>query len=172
VNQSQADHEQKSIIRTKRLLSNARCISAASYDWSTVLQINHSYDRGDDPRIRPSERTRFEHAFYRVWMIGVMGTTPHLQDRASRLLNKCSPRELCRLDELATWAKDYNNNEFQSVGLNLKDEVWKTGLNLVSKRWSAYRKTGARCTFPDDTPVNFFAFYDHTQRYVEMHRDD
>jgi hypothetical protein len=60
--------------------------------------------------MRPSEIASFEHAFYRVWTIGVMATAPHLQDQASAFLDSCSPQELCGLDELGTWAKSYNMN--------------------------------------------------------------
>lgn len=75
-----------------------------------LLQIHETFDKGEnreeDPYIRPSEIVRFKHAFYGVWAIGVMANAPYpyLQDRALAFLDKCGPRELCGLEELAIWA--------------------------------------------------------------------
>ncbi|KAN0098326.1 hypothetical protein V8E51_013989 [Hyaloscypha variabilis] len=175
VSQSQEGPEQNSIIRAKRLLFNARCASAAGACWVNLLQIHETFDRGEhrgeDPHMRPSELARFEHAFYCVWTIGVMGSAPHLQDQASAFLDECSPRELCRLEELAVWATSYNNNDFGSSGLDLEEEVWKAGCDLVSKRWMAYRD-GKQIAAPDYTPLYFFAFFDHTQRFIDMIEDE
>jgi hypothetical protein len=173
VSQPQDGREQKSIIRAKRLLSNARCASAAGDNWVNLCQIHECFDRGEhlgeDPHMRPSELARFEHAFYCVWTIGVMGKAPHLQDQASAFLDECSPRELCALDELATWAQYYNHNDFGSSGLDFHDEVWKAGCDLVSKRWVAYVDGGRRgMAGPDYTPLFFFAFFDNTQRYLDL----
>jgi hypothetical protein len=169
VSQSQHSREQKSIIRAKRLLFNARCASAAIENWVDLCQIHEYSYRGEDPHMRPSEITRFEHAFYCVWTIGVMGTTQYLQDQALAFLEECSPRELCMLLELASWATYYNDNDFGSIGLDLHDEVWKAGCDLVSKRWIAFQE-GRRYGLPapDYTPLNFFAFFDHTQRYIDL----
>lgn len=175
VSQSQDGREQKSIIRAKRLLFNARCASAAGDCWVNLLQIHETFDReehrGEDPHMRPSELARFKHAFYCVWTIGVMGKAPHLQDQASAFLDECSPRELCRLEELAVWATSYNDNDFGSLGLDLEDEVWKAGCDLVSKRWMAYRD-GKQIAAPDYTPLYFFAFFDHTQRFIDLIQDE
>ncbi|KAF2251490.1 hypothetical protein BU26DRAFT_603900 [Trematosphaeria pertusa] len=172
VSQSQGGREQKSIIRAKRLLSNARCVSAAGDNWASFCQIHESYERGEDPYMRPSEFARFEHAFYCVWTIGVMGSTPHLQGQASAFLDECSPRELCRLAELGDWAENFNGNDFGSSGLDFEDEVWKAGCDLVSKRWEAYMKQRRTISIPDFTPINFFAFFDHTQRYIKHIPDE
>jgi hypothetical protein len=93
--------EPKSIVRAKRLFFNTRCASAVTKEWIGLLEIEYYFDRENDP-IRPSEIVRFQHAFYCVWTIAVMETSPHLQHKASTYLDKCSPRELCRLDELVT----------------------------------------------------------------------
>ncbi|TVY75552.1 hypothetical protein LSUE1_G009377 [Lachnellula suecica] len=167
----QKNREPTSIIRAKRLMSNARCASAAADCWIDVLQIHNSptFDRGEhrgeDPHMRPSEIARFKHAFYCVWTIGVMGKAPHLQSQASAFLDACSPRELCRLEELATWAYNYNDNDFGSLALNLRDEIWMAGYDLVSKRWRAYQD-GKRLVGPSDTPMGFFVFFDETQFYL------
>jgi hypothetical protein len=123
--------------------------------------------------MRPSEIARFGHAFYRVWAIGVMATAPHLQDQASAFLNKYSPRELCGLDELGTWANSYNMNDFGPVGLDLNDEAWRAGCDLVTKRWRAYQNGRQRALGgPYDTPMGFYAFFDHTQKYLDGMRED
>ena len=56
----------------QRLLFNARCASAACDSWVSVCEIHHYPDRGENPGMKPPERARFEHAFYRVWTVGVM----------------------------------------------------------------------------------------------------
>ncbi|KAI9660363.1 MAG: hypothetical protein M1821_009713 [Bathelium mastoideum] len=171
--QSQDGRKQESIIRAKRLLFNARCASAASDSWVSLCQIHECFDRGEDPHMRPSEIARFERAFYRVWTIGIMGRAPHLHGQASAFLDGCGPRELCRLDELAMWAMYFNENDFRSFGLDLHDEVWKTGCDLVSKRWMAYQEDGGHgIAAPDYTPLNFFAFFDNTQRYLDLISDE
>lgn len=176
VNHPQDSREQKSILRAKRLLLNASCASAAVDNWVSLCQI-HEYagreeHRGEDPYMRPSEVARFEHAFYCVWAIGVMGKAPHLQNQASAFLDKCTPRELYSLYELGTWAKSYNDNEFGSLGLDLQDEVWKTSYDIVSKRWEEDGRPLRAIPDSSCAPLNFFAFFDHTQRYLDLIQDE
>ncbi|KAH6638136.1 hypothetical protein C7974DRAFT_390941 [Boeremia exigua] len=168
---SQFGSAQRSISRAKRLLFNARCASAVTKDWIELCEIELSFDREHDP-MRPSEIARFQHAFYCVWAIGVMATVPHLQHNASEFLEKCSPRELCRLGEMASYAEYYNHNDFGSVGLDFQDEVWKTGYDLASTRWAkvAYEGRHYRCV--DGPKLNFFAFFDETQKYLETIDDE
>lgn len=171
--QEKSKSESKSLLRAKRLLFNARCASAACDTWVDFCQIHNSYtmdrgeDKGLDTHMRPSEIARFKHAFYCVWSIGIMATTPHLQDQASAFLDDCSPPELCRLDEFGDWATSYNENDYGSLGLDLHDEVWKAGCDLVSKRWVPYLH-GIPMARPDNTPVGFFAFFDETQWYLDL----
>ncbi|KAF2109731.1 hypothetical protein BDV96DRAFT_604605 [Lophiotrema nucula] len=170
VSQSQGSREQKSYNRAKRLLCNARCTSAASNNWADLCHFHDCWARGDEQQVRPSELARFEHAFYCVWTIGIMGKTPHLQDQASAFLDDCSPQELFRLNELRDYARHFNDNEFGSSGLDFNDEVWMTGCNLVSKRWGAYQQGKGGMPAPDNTEVMlcFYAFFDHTQRYLDF----
>ena len=177
VNQSEDVREDASAIRVKRLIFNSRCASAAINDWVKICRIHcyHMYRRGGDPHMRPSEIARFERSFYRVWTIGVMGSASHLQHKASAFLDKCSPQELCRLYELSEWARCYNNHDFGPPGFDLRDKVWRTGYELVKQRWYAYQdgKLGVpskiRGPPNDEGPFDFFAFFDHTQHYVELH---
>jgi hypothetical protein len=169
--QPQDKPESKSIVRAKRLLSNARCASAVTKDWIELMEIETSFDRENDP-MRPSEIARFQHAFYCVWAIAVMRASPHLQHKASEYLEKCSPRELCRLDELATYAQYYNHNEFGSVGLDFRGELWKTGCSLVSRRWLEVTEKGSYSRAVDSPKLNFFAFIDETQRNLETIDDE
>jgi len=162
VSQSQDSVEHKSIIRAKRLLFNARCASAAGDTWVSLCQNHESFDRGENPHMRPSEFARFEHAFYCVWTIGVIGRARHgLKDRTLAFLDQCSPRELYRIDELRTWAKSYSKEDFGFVGLDLDDEVWKAGYDLVvnSERWRVCPDGRHGMTTPDYTRMNFFAFF-------------
>lgn len=122
--------------------------------------------------MRPSEVTRFQRAFYSVWAIGFMTATPHLHDRAVAYLDNCGPREVCKLNELATWAIYYNDNDFGSVSMDLRDENGRAAYELLSDRWVAYQQTGRGLTIPDYTPFNFFAFFDHTQRYLDLISED
>lgn len=169
--QSQTQIEQKSVHRAKRLLSNARCASAVTGNWIELCEIEASFDRENDP-MRPSEIARFQHAFYCVWLVGILGTAPPLQHRASAFLEKCSPRELCRLDEMATYAVYYNDNNFGSVGLDFQDDVWRTGCNLVSTRWAYVAQEGRYFRQVDGPKLNFFAFFDETQKYLQTIDDE
>jgi hypothetical protein len=169
--QPQDKLEPKPIARAKRLLFNARCASAVTKDWIGLLEIEHYFNRENDP-IRPSEIARFQHAFYCVWVIAVMEASPHLQHKASAYLDKCSPRELCRLNELAGYAQYYNRNEFGSVGLTFRGKLWKTGCSLVSRRWIKMNEERHLCYYPGDSPMNFFAFLDDTQRNLELIDDE
>ncbi|KAF2869134.1 hypothetical protein BDV95DRAFT_609371 [Massariosphaeria phaeospora] len=127
------DREPKSLIRAKRLQSNARCASAAADAWGHLVQKHSGREEYPDPPMTPSELARFKHTFYCVWTAGVMTRAPHLRDQALPFLDKCNPRELFRLDELAIWASYYNENDFGSAGLALRDEVWMDGYDLVQR---------------------------------------
>lgn len=171
VDQLQDILEPKSIIRAKRLLFNARCASAVTKDWIDLCEIEASFDREHDP-MRTSEIARFQHAFYCVWALGVTGTAPHLQHKATAFLDECSPRELCRLDEMVSYAVYYNNNEFGSVGLDFHNEVWKMGCDLVSTRWAEVAQEGRHFRQVDGAKLNFFVFFDETQKYLETIDDE
>jgi hypothetical protein len=165
--QSRQKGYEKTISHVKRLLFNARCASAACDIWVSLCEIHHYPDRGENPYMTSSERDRFEQEFYRVWTVGVMAKAPHLQKQASAYLSSCSPRELYRLDEMATWLRYYTKNDFGSLGLDLHDETWKAGYELIFKRWTAYQDSGIHSiTIPDFTPSAFFAFFDNTQDYL------
>lgn len=99
-----------------------------------------------------------------------MARATHLEEHASAFLDSCSPRELFRLDEMGDWARYYNENDFRSRGLDLdlSDQTWKAGCDVVSRRWIASRKDrNWGMVAPDRTPLGFFAFFDHTQRYLD-----
>lgn len=168
----QENYEPKSLIRAKRLLFNARCAAAITKDWIELCAPEASYYRDYEP-MRLSEIARFQHAFYCVWTIGVMGAAPHLQHKALAFLDKCSPRELCRLGEMGLYATSYNLNKFTSVGLDFKDKVWKVGCDLVTNRWLKVAQEGRHFRSIDEGPnLGFFAFFDETQKYLETIDDE
>lgn len=163
----QGNHEQRSLIRAKRLLFNARCAAAVTKDWIKLCQPERSYYRDYEP-MRPSEIARFQHAFYCVWTVGVMGAAPHLQHKALAFLDKCGPRELCRLGEMASYATNYSPNKFTSVGLDFQDKVWRVGRDLVHDRWHKVASEGHHYRSIDEGPdLGFLAFFDETQKYLE-----
>lgn len=94
--------------------------------------------------MKPSRITRFRHAFYLVWTIGVMGSTPHLRNQALALLHSSSPRELCRLEELEYWAQNNRIIDFGSSGSNFKEEVWKTGCAMFEEHYILNKKRERR----------------------------
>jgi hypothetical protein len=181
VSQPQGGGEQRSTIHTKRLLSNARCAAAACADWVNFCQIQDTpgaFDRGPEGSpetyMQPSECARFDRTFYSLWTIGVMQNAPHMQQEAFAFLDNCTAQELCRLEEMATWASSYTENDFGTTGLNLRDEVWEAGYDVVSKYWQAYlRENGGMTAAPDAhyTPIGFFAFFNHTQRYLDLYKN-
>jgi hypothetical protein len=176
---SQESSELKSIIRAKRLLSNARCAAAACADWVNFCQIQHSgwaEDRGPEGSpetyMRPSECALFEQNFYILWTLGVMQSAPHLQHHAAAYLEKCTAKELCRLDEMSEWMHCYNENEFGDTGLDLRDKVWMAGYKVVGDYYGKYMKDkGVYRPSARYTPIGFFAFFDHTQRYLDQYED-
>jgi hypothetical protein len=181
VSQTQKDHGQKSILRAKRLLRNARAASAVSHDWVELCGIHDwremimSWDADieQDRHMRPHEIARFEHAFYYVWTIGIMKTTPHLQDQALAVLDKCTPRELCQLYEFTDWALYNNENWYPSWGIEFKNEVWQTGCSLIRTLWWAYRyRRGYAVCSPDTTRLGMYAFFDETQRYLDIMEEE
>lgn len=169
--QSQDDRKQKPIIRAKRFLSNARCASAAINDWVNLCLIDEYWERVNrDPHVTPSEIARFEHAFYCLWTIGVMEMTPHLQDRISAFVDRCSLQELCGLIQVRDWAEMYTDNNFKSSDLDVKDEVWKAGFDVVSDD-SLYRlRAFPPC--PEGSPLGLYAFFDNTQKYLHLMEDE
>lgn len=175
VSQDQDGRLQKSIVRARRLQSNAHRLSAASDDWVSFCQDYPWPDRGHDD-MKPSELARFEHAFYCVWTIGVMGNTPHLQDQASVFLSTCAPRELFRLYEMSSWADFSGGNNSDISGFKVHEGVaWKSGCDLVVDHWEDRVDRGLRvppeCELPH-TPMEFYAFFDHTQKFLEYFPDE
>ena len=68
---------------------------------------------------------------------------------------------------MSMWLRYYNENDFRPLDLDLHDETWKAGCDLVSKHWTAYETSvNHGITVPDFTPLNFFAFFDNTQDYL------
>jgi len=142
------------------------------HDWREIM-ISGDVEMEQDRHMRPHEIAGFEHAFYFVWTIGIMETTPHLKDQVSAFLDKCTPRELCRLYAFTDWALYNNENWYQSWGVEFKDDVWKTGCSLVRNRWWAYRhKRGYAVCSPDNTRMGMYAFFDETQRYLDIMEDE
>lgn len=66
----------------------------------------------------------------------------------------------------------YKDNDFGYVGLDFRDEIWKTGGELVSSRWMKVAQEGHFFRQVDVAKLNFFAFFDETEKYLEMIEDD
>ena len=165
----------KKFPRHERFLSNARCAFAACKHWEEVCLI-HEFERarGDNPAMRPSERIRFKTSFYHLWRLCTYCNSPSMQHRAQSFLDDCKPIELARLDENATWAKSFNDNEFGNSGLDFKDGTWTAGIELVGKccSWDDATKSAHR-RIPvqgDEAPLGFWVFFDHTQHYLQQLR--
>ena len=169
VSLSQDNREQKSINRAKRLLFNARCASAVSNTWVGWIQPQPLFDGGETP-VSPSEIARFQHAFYCLWTIAIIENTPHLHDQASSFFDECSPRELCGLNELADWAMSFNENDFGSLGLDLHNNFWRAGYNLVAGRFMPYKKY--QSGFNAWSPGHYFAFFNDTQQYLDLFEEN
>ena len=66
--------------------------------------------------------------------LGIMGITPHLQEQLSTYLDQCTPLELRRLTELVL-RTHYSNSDFGSLGLDLRDRVWRVANHVLVQRW-------------------------------------
>lgn len=65
------------------------------------------------------------------------------------------------------WAQSSNDNNFGSSSVDLNNDVWKAGYDLVFEQWdscSAWR----RILLSSSTPRDFIAFFDDTQEYIEI----
>ena len=160
----QQDQHVQVVSRLRRLIHNARLTSLVCDSWVDVCAV-HLYPLRDptDPHMSPSERFRFQRAFYRLWTLGIM---PRPQRSPS--LDACTPRELCQLGETAVWVKYYNNNDWVSSGLDFRDQMWREICEEVERRWVQWMRTGPGVTAPDFTPFSFFAFFDNTKEYLEL----
>ncbi|KAI4248694.1 MAG: hypothetical protein L6R42_009181 [Xanthoria sp. 1 TBL-2021] len=155
----QQDKHVQVVSRLRRLLHNARLVSLVCDSWVAVCAI-HLYPHRDpkNPHTSPSERLRFQRAFYRLWTLGVMPPP-----NRSRSLDMCTPRELTQLGEMAEWVQYYTDNDLVALGLDFRDQMWRDVCEEVQAvRWM----TGT--TVPDFTPFAFFAFFDHTREYLEL----
>ena len=165
-----------SFSRHGSFLYNARCASAACKHWDEICQV-HQLDRARGPdnnnlALRPSERARFKKSFYHLWTLCTLCNIPSLQPRAHEFLDACTPIELAGLDEIATWANGYNENEFGDCGLDFEDGTWKAGFVVVGRYcgWERKEKSGHRRVgvSGDEAPLGFWVFFDHTQKYLEQ----
>lgn len=164
-----------SFSRHERFLSNARCASAACKHWDEICQVhNLERARGDNPALRPSERARFKRSFYHLWTLSTLCNTPSLQPQALKFLVACDPVELAGLDEIATWAHGYNENEFGDSTLNFKDGSWNAAFQMIAQYCASgnIENSGHRRIYVggDEAPLGFWVFFDHTQDFLEFIR--
>ncbi len=73
---------------------------------------------------------------------------------------------------MVLYALYYNENNFGSVGLDFQIEVWKTGCDMVSTRWTEVAQEGRYFRQVEGPKFNFFAFFDETQKYLETIDDE
>ncbi len=160
-----------SLSRHERFLFDARCASAACKHWDEVCQVHHrAHLRGDKPALRPSERARFKRSFYHLWTLCTLCNTPSLRPQALNFLVACDPVELAGLDEIATWADGYNENEFGDSGLDFMDGTWNAGFQMIDQYCAGDKKENCgHRGIPvagDQAPLRFWVFFDHTQHYL------
>ncbi len=157
-----------SLSRHERFLFDARCASAACKHWDEVCQVHHrAHLRGDNPGLRPSERARFKGSFYHLWTLCTLCNT---RPQALNFLVACDPVELAGLDEVATWADGYNENEFGDSGLDFMDGTWNAGFQMIDQYCAGDKKENCgHREIPvagDQAPLRFWVFFDHTQHYL------
>ena len=157
--------------RQSRLFNNAHRTSAACKHWDEICQI-HQFERarGDDSALRASERARFKRSFYHLWTLCTLANEPALQPRAIDFLDARDPVELAGLDEIATWANGFNENDFGDSGLDFLDGTWNKGFQMVGNYCDrgGSKKSGHRRihVYGDEAPLGFWVFFDHTQHYL------
>ncbi|KAF3001359.1 hypothetical protein E8E13_006366 [Curvularia kusanoi] len=159
---SQDGLKQMSIIRIKRLLRNARYASTVTEHWVWICEWDELHDT-----MEPSEIERFQHALYGLWVIGVMGTTPHLKHKATAFLDQCSPRELCRLDDFASYMLYYQKNHLGSFGADFLNDAWRAGWHLVRDRWMDLNQERHQFREANGIELKFLHFFDENQKYLE-----
>lgn len=162
IQKPQDSPQQMSIMRIKRLLLNARYASTVTEHWIWICECDELHDP-----MKPSEIERFQHALYCLWAIGVMGTTSHLKQKATAFLDQCSPRELCRLDDFASYMLYYQRNHFGIFGADFLNDAWRAGWHLVRDRWMDLNQERHHFSEANGIELKFFHFFDENQKYLE-----
>ncbi|KAL8767542.1 MAG: hypothetical protein Q9194_005948 [Teloschistes cf. exilis] len=73
------------LFRAKRLLGNARCVSAARDIWVNACRFHGFPDGKNNCHMRTSLGENFEHVYYVIWTLGLMVPVvmaPRLRDQA------------------------------------------------------------------------------------------
>jgi hypothetical protein len=163
------DSRHKSIVRIKRILSNMRCASAVTDEWVDFCKIQDW--REDKIPMTPAEITRFQHAFYCSWIIGVIASDNRVADGGWASTEESDPREVYRFHEFTIWARCHSKNEFGSLDIDFHDPLWTDSGSLLSGIRRIHYLDGRRincCRYLIPvTPEDFIAFFDHTHHWLE-----
>ena len=161
----------------KRFRSNARAAALAS----EIFQAHFRYCENTRNELSlmtfsPSERTRFTHAFYRVWTITLLAQQGSVSlQRLESLLATLSAREIFRIQEVALWlATQCPRKNLQTLSIatfgkesGQKDtsglnELWIRGFEAVQEEFSKERFSKNRWPLPQ-CALGMFAVFDEWQ---------
>jgi hypothetical protein len=163
----QDDCDDRAILRTKRLLFNARCASIAIGTF-TRLHWGSAWWNADEsvlwyvcgPRrvFTPSDLARFRHLFYCVWAVGIMARATHLQEQLPTFLDRYGPHKLRNLEIISSWVTHYYKYNYGCSDLDFS-ETWRAGCNLINKCSRADR---IRCPIREDGDVTLLEMLEET----------
>ena len=138
----QDDCDDRAILRTRRVLFNARCASVA-IGVLTRLNTLSSWRNADrsvswsvrgPPRVfTPSDLARFEHLFYCVWAVGIMARATHLQEQLPALLDRYGPHKRRILEVISSCVTHYYKYHYRCSDLDFS-ETWRAGCNIINQR--------------------------------------
>lgn len=114
--------QHRAVIRTKRLIYNNLCA------WNARRSQMYR-DVHVDPWSYGTNKGLVHQAFYRILIIGMEVTAPHLQSRVSTIVSECKPQDWVRMFHLATGTKPTKLND--SFGPGRRAKIWEAGCDAV-----------------------------------------
>lgn len=185
--QQQKHHRQETsqtaLHQTKRILSNARHVSLVCdfYETEMIPQIVlNKHISKDHPchYMTTTERTRFTHTYYRMWIFTTMGNVRHSQELRSSFLARVNNRELYCMREVGLWLTMFADREGLSrLGLiesseeDMQGNGWYLAWVELAKEWDKRMEDlpgeDRGMNIPGYAPLDMFAMFDMWQEWLQ-----
>lgn len=175
---------QTALRRVKRILSNALQVSLVCdfYETKMIPQLLlNKHIKKDHPchYLTPTERKRFTHTYFRMWIFTTMGNIRCSQELRSSFLARLNNRELYCMREIGEWLTNFADTEGQSpLGLiksgeeeAMKSNAWYLAWVELAREWEKRMANlpgnDGRMNIPDHAPLNMFAMFDMWQEWLQ-----
>lgn len=181
--QHQQEHHQTALRRTKLILSNAHHVSLVSDLFETKLIpeiVLNRYLKRDHPchYLTSTERTRFTHTYYRLWIFTTIGDIRHSPGLRFSFLARLNNKELYCMREVGVWlACCVDSEELLRLGFlksgeeDMKGKGWYLAWVEVCREWSKREEdlpdNASGLNIPRYAPSNVFAMFDMWQEWLQ-----